>query len=80
MIIKKDDRNFNDDSNTSLQKIAIKKRASHPSSVGEPDLDFRKLVFKLKQAKHHEIRRNSKAKATICQLHPNHYFTNKQYS
>ena len=25
-----------------LRKIAIKKRASHPSSIREPDLDFRK--------------------------------------
>ena len=33
-----------------LRKIAIKKRASHPSSLREPDLDFRKLVDKLKQA------------------------------
>ena len=31
-------------------KIAIKKRASHPSSIREPDLDFRKLVDKLEQA------------------------------
>ena len=33
-----------------LTKIAIKKRASHPSSIREPDLDFRKLVDKLEQA------------------------------
>ena len=33
-----------------LRKIAIKKRASHPSSFLEPDLDFRKLVEKLEQA------------------------------
>ena len=33
-----------------LRKIAIKKRASHPSSFREPDLDFRKLVGKLEQA------------------------------
>ena len=33
-----------------LQKIAVKKRASHPSSIREPDLDFRKLVDKLEQA------------------------------
>ena len=26
-----------------LRKLAIKKRASHPSSIREPDLDFRKL-------------------------------------
>ena len=30
-----------------LKKTAIKKRASHPSSIREPDLDFRKLVDKL---------------------------------
>ena len=33
-----------------LREIAIKKRASHPSSTREPDLDFRKLVDKLEQA------------------------------
>ena len=33
-----------------LRKIAIEKRASHPSSSREPDLDFRKLVDKLEQA------------------------------
>ena len=33
-----------------LRKIAIKKRASHPSSIQEPDLDFRKLFDKLEQA------------------------------
>ena len=33
-----------------LRKIAIKKRASHPSSIREQDLDFRKLVNKLKQS------------------------------
>ena len=33
-----------------LQKIACKKRASHPSSIQERDLDFRKLVDKLEQA------------------------------
>ena len=30
-----------------LRKIAIKKRASHPFSIREPDLDFIKLVDKL---------------------------------
>ena len=33
-----------------LRKIAIEKRASHPSSIREPDLDFRKLVDKLERA------------------------------
>ena len=33
-----------------LRKIAKKKRASHPSSIREPDLDFRKVVDKLEQA------------------------------
>ena len=33
-----------------LRKIAIKKRASHPSSIREPDLGLRKLVDKLEQA------------------------------
>ena len=35
---------------TQLRKIVIKKRASHPSSIREPDLDFRKSVDKLEQA------------------------------
>ena len=34
-----------------LRKIAIKERASHPSSIREPNLDFRKLVDKLEQTK-----------------------------
>ena len=33
-----------------LRKIAIKKRASHPSSIREPNIDFRKLVDKPEQA------------------------------
>ena len=33
-----------------LRKIAIKKKASHPSSIREPVIDFRKLVDKLEQA------------------------------
>ena len=33
-----------------LRKIAMKKRASHPSSFREPGLDFRKLVDNLEQA------------------------------
>ena len=33
-----------------LRKIAIKKRASHPSSIREPDIGFRKLVDKLEHA------------------------------
>ena len=46
----KNDRNFNNDLTPQLRKIAIKKRASHPSSIREPDLDFQKLVDKLEQA------------------------------
>ena len=33
-----------------LRKIAIKKRASHPSSFREPDKGFKKLIDKLEQA------------------------------
>ena len=33
-----------------LRKITIKRRASHPSSIREPVIDFRKLVEKLEQA------------------------------
>ena len=45
-----DDRNLNDDLNTTIKENSNKKRASHPSSIREPDLDFRKLVDKLEQA------------------------------
>ena len=34
-----------------LRKVAIKKRASHPSSIRKFETDFRKLVDKLEQAK-----------------------------
>ena len=44
------DRNFNDDFNTSTKKNSYKKGASHSSSTREPDLDFRNLVDKLEQA------------------------------
>ena len=44
--------NLNDDCNTSITKNSNKKkRASHPSSIQEPNIDFRKLVDKLKRAK-----------------------------
>ena len=33
-----------------IRKRAIKKTASHPSSLREPDLDFKKLVDELEQA------------------------------
>ena len=33
-----------------LRKIALKKRASYPSSIREPDLDFRNLEDKQEQA------------------------------
>ena len=32
-----------------LGKIAMKKRASHPSSIQEPDINFRRLVDKLER-------------------------------
>ena len=35
---------------TQLGKIPEKKKASHPCSVREPEIDFRKLVNKLEQA------------------------------
>ena len=51
MIIKyKDDRNPNDDSNISIAENRKKERASHPSSIREPDLVFKKLLDKLEQA------------------------------
>ena len=47
----KNDRNFNDDLNTSIKENSYKKeRASHPSSIREPDLDSRKLADRIEQA------------------------------
>ena len=42
--------NLNHHSNTPIANNSKKKRASHPSSIREPDLDIRKLVDKLEQA------------------------------
>ena len=44
------DKNFKDDLNTTTKEKCYKKTASHPSSIREPGLDFRKLVDKLEQA------------------------------
>ena len=62
---------------TQLQKIAIKKRASHPFSIREPDLDFRKQVDKLQQA---EITMKLEETENLKQQHPKHYYTNNQFS
>ena len=52
-----------------LRKIANKKRASHPSSLREPDLDFTKLVDKLEQAeiikKHLKYNKSIEAKQIL---------------
>ena len=47
-----------------LGKIAIKKKASHPSSIREPDIDFRKLVDQVEQAEVRGNRGNRKFKTT----------------
>ena len=61
-----------------LQKIAIKKRASHPSSIREPDLGFRKLVDKLEQAEitvklveteNFKLHYNNKVQTTTTQIY-----------
>ena len=57
-----------------LQKIAIKKRASHPS-IREPELDFRKLVDKLEQA---EITRKSKETENLKLQYVNNIQTTSQ--
>ena len=49
-----------------LQKIAIKKGASHPSSIRDPDIDFRKLVDKLEQAEITMKLEKQKFKIKIC--------------
>ena len=46
----KNDRIFNDDLNTSIKENSYKKESITPSSIREPDLDFRNLVDKLDQA------------------------------
>ena len=64
-----------------LQKIAIKKRASYPSSIREPDLGFRKLVNKLEQAeitmKLEETENLKLHNVKNFQKYSNHYNTNK---
>ena len=45
-----------------LREMAIKKGASHPSSIREPELDFRKLVDKLEQA---ETGRDRQCKVSV---------------
>ena len=50
-----------------LRKIAIKKRASHLSSIRELDLKFRKLEDKLEQAEiTMKIEETENLKLTIC--------------
>ena len=60
-----------------LRKKAIKKRASHPSSIREPDLDLRKLADKLEQAeitmkleeiKNLKLQYNNNIKTTTTQI------------
>ena len=60
-----------------LRKIAIKKRASHPSSIREPDLDFRKLVDKLEQA---EITMKLKETENLKLQYVNRIETRNNYS
>ena len=59
-----------------LRKIAIRKRASHPSSIREPDLDFRKLVDKLEQA---EIAMKLEETENLKLQYVNHIKTNTTY-
>ena len=61
-----------------LRKIATKKRASHPSSIQEPDLGFRKLVDKLEQA---EITMKLEETENLkLQYYSNNNNTNKYYT
>ena len=64
-----------------LREIAIRKRASHPSSIREPDIAFRKLEVKLEQAEITvKLEETENFEITICKQHPNYYFTNKKHS
>ena len=59
-----------------LRKILRRKRASHLSSILEPDIDFRKLVDKLDQAEiTMEMEETEKVKLQYS--HPYNQFTNK---
>ena len=61
-----------------LRKIAIKKRTSHPSSIREPDIDFRKLVDKLEQAEiTMKLEETENSKIIIYNNYPYNNFTNK---
>ena len=49
-----------------LRKIAIKKRASHPSSIREPRFRFSKTSRQIRTSRNHdETRRNGKSEITI---------------
>ena len=64
-----------------LHKIAKKKRASHPSTIREPDTVFRKLVDKLEQAEfvmkleeteHFKLKYVNNIKTTTSQIKSNY--------
>ena len=60
-----------------LQKIAIKKRAPHPSAIREPDLYFRKQADKLEEA---EITMELEETENLKLQHPKRYYRNNQFS
>ena len=60
-----------------LRKIAIKKRASHPCSIREQDLDFRKLVDRLEQA---EITMKLEETENLKLQYVNHIETNTTHT
>ena len=59
-----------------LRKKAIKKRASHISSIREPDIDFQKLVDKLEQAEI-TMKMEETEKLKLQYSHPYNHLTKK---
>ena len=56
---------FNDDFHATIRKKITREKASHPSSTRGPDIDFQKLVGKLKQIKVTKIIEETNFKITI---------------
>ena len=68
---------FNDDFPATIRKKITREKASHPSSTRGPDIDFQKVVGKLKQIKVTKIIEETNFKITIRFSNTNNYLTYK---
>ena len=68
---------FSDDFHATIRKKITREKASHPSSTRGPDIDFQKLVGKLKQIKVTKIIDETNFKITIRFSNTNNYLTYK---